>query len=818
MDWTLSVTEPGTFELPPAAGTLPDPVPAAVPGTVAGALTRAGLFDPDNPVPLHGKDVWYEGRFDAEPGRYRLHLDGLATVAEVYLNGEPVLKCRNMFRKFQVPVDLAERNVLTLCFRALAPHLTAKGPRARWKPQLATSQGLRLVRTTLLGHMPGWCPEIHAVGPYRPIRIEPEAAARITEKQVLADLAPDGRARLTVSLKLENSDAVPVLECAGCAAEMVRREDGSFAASLCPAGIDPWMPHTHGTPALYEITVQAEDQRFGLGKTGFRRLEVDRGEDGTGFGLKVNGISVFCRGAVWTSADLLNLSGGPDTCRPLLEAARDAGMNMLRIGGTMIYETRAFFELCDELGLLVWQDFQFANYDYPVKDDAFVGEVRAEVRDQLSDSMGSPSLAVVCGGSEIYQQGAMMGLPENRWKRPLCEEILPELAVALRPDVPYAPNSPCGGVLPFSPNAGIAHYYGVGAYLRPLEDARRAEVRFAGECLAFSNVPCRQSLQEGLPSVRPGHDPRWKARVPRDRGAGWDFEDVRDHYLKDLYGVDAAALRTGDPDRYLDLGRAVTGEVMERTFAEWRRGGSSCRGALVWTLQDLAMGAGWGVIDAAGRPKPAWYALKRAFRPLQVCLTDEGTNGLAIHVINERPGEKTVTLALTCLRDGQVPVASGQKELVLAPHSAQSLNAVDLIGAFFDVTYAYRFGPPSHDVTLVRMLDRETGTVLAEAFHFPLADSVTRVSKTALGAQITAHSDGPLAVQLATEATLAAVTLTLPGYVASENGFHLAPGPEKEIVFRPERPDAPETVPERLEIAALNMQGVLAVPLSAADG
>ncbi len=170
---------------------------------------------------------------------------------------------------------------------------------------------------------------------------------------------------------------------------------------------------------------------------------------------------VFCRGAVWTNADLLNLSSSRETYRPLLEKARDAGMNMLRIGGTMLYESRAFLELCDELGLLVWQDFQFANYDYPVKDAAFVAEVEAELRDQLDESMGSPSLAVLCGGSEIYQQGAMMGLSEDRWKGPLCEEILPAIAAELRPDVPYAANSPCGGVLPFSPNDGIAHYYGV---------------------------------------------------------------------------------------------------------------------------------------------------------------------------------------------------------------------------------------------------------------------------------------------------------------------------------------------------------------------
>eukprot|EP00903_Cladosiphon_okamuranus_P000952 g950.t1 len=752
---------------------------SAVPGTVAAALAEAGRFDPDNPVPLHGKDVWYEGWFDADPGDYRLCLDGLATIAEVYLNDVLVLESRNMFRCHEAPVALVARNTLKLCFRALSPHLEAKGPRARWKPQLATSQGLRLVRTTLLGHMPGWCPEIHAVGPYRPIRLEPVEMPRVAERQIQADLAPDGAAVLTVALRLENIVATPVLSCAGSSVEMTLRDDGTYLATLRPETIAPWMPHTHGTPSLYEISVRTGDQVFSLGKTGFRRVETDQGADGKGFGVKVNGVPVFCRGAVWTSADILTLAGDAETYRGLLEQARDAGMNMLRIGGTMLYETRAFFELCDELGILVWQDFQFANYDYPVKDDAFVAEIEAEIRDQLGVSMGCPSLAVLCGGSEIYQQGAMMGLPESRWQGPLSEEILPDLAKRSRPDVPYVPNSPHGGTLPFSPNEGVAHYYGVGAYLRPLEDARRADVRFAGECLAFSNIPSEESLTKGLP-VKPGHDPRWKARVPRDRGAGWDFEDVRDHYLKALYGIDPADLRNGDPDRYLDLGRAVTGDVMERTFAEWRRPGSSCQGALVWTFQDLALGAGWGVVDAEGQPKPAYYALKRAFRPLQVSVTDEGTNGLAIHVINDGPEEAAVTLSLSCLRDGQVPVVTGKTDLTLAPHAAKTLNAVDLIGVFFDVTYAYRFGPLSHDVTVVQMTDQASGDLVADAFHrtggelapthFDLPDFELRPGQ-----------DGNWWLEVTAKRFLQSVSLSLPGYVPDDNWFHLAPGGVKRI-------------------------------------
>ena len=97
------------------------------------------------------------------------------------------------------------------------------------------------------------------------------------------------------------------------------------------------------------------------------------------------------------------------------------------------------------------------------------------------------------------------------------------------------------------------------------------------------------------------HHPRWKAGVPRDAGSGWDFDDVRDHYLALLYGVDPGELRRADPDRYLELSRAVTGEVMAQVFGEWRRGASPCGGGLVLWLRDLVPGAGWGVLDDRGR-------------------------------------------------------------------------------------------------------------------------------------------------------------------------------------------------------------------------
>ena len=147
----------------------------------------------------------------------------------------------------------------------------------------------------------------------------------------------------------------------------------------------------------------------------------------------------------------------------------------------------------------------------------------------------------------------------------------------------------------------------------------------------------------------------------------------------------------------------MTAEVVEATFAEWRRPASRAGGALVWTLQDLLVGAGWGVIDATGMPKSVLYGMKRAFRPVQVLLSDEGTNGLDVHVLNESETAVTLSLDLACLRDGRQPVVSGSREIEVPARGALSIPATDLFGAFFDTNYAFRFGPPSHDFVVATL-------------------------------------------------------------------------------------------------------------------
>src|SRR2546430_9580585 len=263
----------------------------------------------------------------------------------------------------------------------------------------------------------------------------------------------------------------------------------------------------------------------------------------------------------------------------------------------------------------------------------------------------------------------MRGLGRALARRDLCSALLPALVREAGAAVPYIPSTACGGDLPFRRNRGVAHYYGVGAYRRPLSDARLAEVRFAAECLAFSNP----GDEEGL--------------VARRAGPDWDSADVR---------------------KYLEP--ATTGEVMAEVFGEWRREGSPCRGAIVMWLRDLVPGAGWGVLDHAGEPKAAYEDLRRVLAPVAVWMTDEGLNGIDVHVANDRPEPLRARLHVELYRDSELKLEEASEELDLGPHGAAARKLEALLGRFVDASYAYRFGPPGHHV-VVASLESEDGLI-----------------------------------------------------------------------------------------------------------
>jgi beta-mannosidase len=296
--------------------------------------------------------------------------------------------------------------------------------------------------------------------------------------------------------------------------------------------------------------------------------------------------------------------------------------------------------------------------------------------------------------------------------------------------------------------------------------------------------------------------------VPRDHGAGWDFEDVRDHYLEQLFGVHPMRLRYADMDRYLALSRVVTGEIMARTMGEWRRRDSSCMGALVWLFQDLWPGAGWGLLDSTGRPKAAYYAVKRAMQPVAVAITDEGVNGLHVHVANDHVDPVVGGLRVALFRDGRTCVASGTVPLMVPARGACVSSADAVLGSFRDVAYAYRFGAAGHDLVVATLVNAH-GVRIADAFHFPVGYPSGTRELPAMDAKAERRADGAVVVTLRADEFAQSVALDAGSAVPDDNYFHIAPGEERAIML----PAAATTELSELFVQPLNARAAVRVPV-----
>lgn len=783
-------------------------IPARVPGGVADALRAAGRSTDD----LDEQDWWFRADLSvpAGTGRLLLRLDGLTPPAQVLLDGRLVAEAASMHLPVVVPLPGPCR--LHVRFPALAPLLAApRRPRARWRTRVADG-GLRFVRTALLGRAPGFAPGPPLIGPFRAIHVERLAGATVEDVALRPTLDGDD-GMLSVRVRVDGAvDAVQVLltGLSGRYEAALERQDDGFAGEVRVPSVSRWWPHTHGEPVLHRVQLVLKQdgvhQHVEAGRVGFRslaagcesRVDVER----DGLDLHVNGVRVFARGVVWTRP------GGPSApvdLRALLQQVRRAGMNMVRLPGTGPAETAELADLCDELGVLLWHDAPLANFDYPSSDPAFVALVEQEAHHLLAGLAGRASFAVYCGGSEVEQQAVMFGVPACEARSTLTTEVLPRALAASGADAVWVPGSPCGGDLPFRTSVGIAHYFGVGGYRRPLTDVRRAAVRFASECLAMANLPGERPEEAGADEALLAG-----LGVPCDVGADWNFADVRDHYLRELYGLDPQALRDTDPARYLQLSREVSGQLAAEVFGEWRRAGSPCAGGLVLWLADQVPGAGWGLLDVHGQPKPVLAPLARVLAPVAVWTTDEGLDGVGLHVANDRADPLAARLQVRLYR-GERCTESGEHRLDLGPHEAWSGGVEQVLGRFVDASLAYGFGPAGHDLVVATLTDSASDQPVGQAFRHPLGRPTGAADAGALGAwlELTAgDARGPARLRVGARAHLHAVRVRVPGHEPDDDGFDVEPGGSRTVLLRPGAGAAPAG-PPAVCVTAANLTGAL---------
>jgi beta-mannosidase len=783
--WQCCSTPPGAAGTPRDLAELaPTWVDATLPGTAASALRAAGVRDWES-VDYDAADWWFRAALDpGTPGRYALCFGAIATTSEVYFEDEQIASGTSMYQPLTATATVPTAGgTVSICCRALRPRLVARRARPPWRTRLVESQNLRFVRTSFFGRMPGVADLVAPVGPYRPVLVVPEETPRITDRHIHAFRR---RAGGVVEIALCLAGVPPECEAAtitvGSRSERINVSHAEgrteIATTIYLDAVEPWWPHTHGPQPMYPLSLGVRGVTLDLGAVGFRDIGVDRSDDG--FALLVNGEAVFCRGVCWVPVDPVGLAPDPASVRAAVAELRLAGCNMIRVPGTTVYEDDAFYDACDELGILVWQDCMLANLE-PPDDDDFLAELEAEIQTFARRCAHRPAIAVFSGGSEIEQQAAMSGVARSVWRPRVLYDHLEKIVERELPGRVYVTSTPTGGDPPFATDIGVAHYFGVGAYRRPLDDARRASVRFAAECLAFAVPPEPRAVEDGFGSAAAaGHDPLWKRAVPRDAGASWDFEDVTAYYAELLLGVDLPRLRAREPERALDAMRAAVATCMTSTYSEWRRVGSRCAGGLVLAARDVRLGAGWGVVDARGGRKSAWYALRQVWAPRAILVTDEGLNGLVIHVVNEIDESFSGTVRVELFRSGEVPVGDGELPVALDARSSCALGGTAAFDHFVDLTYAYHFGPPNHDVVAVTLLD-SAGAVVAETCFLPLGLGRPVEPDVGLSAWSRTDEHGVAWLTVTSRRFALFVVPEIPGFAPDDAWFHLAPGHTRTV-------------------------------------
>ncbi len=633
--WTLTTATAGLPE--PWSGLTGSTMPATVPGEVYGDLLAAGHipdpFDGDNESRLAwiGRTDWtYRATFPfdraAEPDgrRHELVADGLDTVATVRLNGTELGRTANQHRAHRFDVtDLLRDgdNEVVIDFEApvgAAHRLQAElGERPRAYPHPYNA-----IRKAASAYGWDWGPDLAGVGVWRSIGIESWSEVRIAAVRPLALVTESGGLlQAHVDLAWAEGATQPsrlVAEISGRRVEAtVAPGQTSVMITVEVADAELWWPVGYGDQALYPVVITLGDddrpRQQWRGRIGFRTVEVSTAPDraGSEFVILVNGVRVFVKGANWIPDDALITRVTRESCRNSIMDARDAGMNLLRVWGGGFYESDDFYDLCDELGLLVWQDFLFACAAY-AEEEPLASEVEAEAREAITRLSRHASLALWNGNNENIWAWVDWGwrseLGDKTWGDGYYSDLLPGLVAELDPRTPYSPGSPFSYAKYHYPNDyrhGTTHIWDVWNRVDYVH-YRDYPARFVSE-FGFQGPPAWSTLtsvvhDQPLTPDSPQtlvHQKAGDGNLKLELGLGDHLPPWRD----EPFAADDWHWTT-----QLNQARAVAYGI-----AHFRSLHPLNAGTVIWQLNDQWPVISWAAVDSTGIRKPLWHALKAVY-------------------------------------------------------------------------------------------------------------------------------------------------------------------------------------------------------------
>ena len=650
-----------------------DALPASVPGCVHTDLLAAGLIpDPflgrnETEVAWVGRREWtYETELTAGAGPHEqtdLVFDGLDTVAEILLDGRPLGRTRNMHRSYRFDVTgLSGR--LTVRFASAYAEAEAVRGRLGERPG-AYAEPYQYLRKMACSFGWDWGPTLVTAGIWRPVRLERWSTARIARVRPLVTVE-DGVGQIELAVDVERSrvEAPLTLEASAGGVRARARIDGTAGTvRLRVPDVRLWWPRGYGGQPLYdvELTLSHGDEALDAWRrrTGFRTVELDTSADahGTGFTLVVNGERLFARGVNWIPDDVFPSRITRERYRHRLEQAAGAGVDLVRVWGGGIYEDEDFYDACDELGLLVWQDFPFACAAYP-EEQPLRGEVEAEARENVVRLMPHPSLVLWNGNNEnlwgFRDWDWEQGLAGDSWGEGYYLGVLPRVVAELDPTRPYTAGSPWSGSWRHHPNDpahGTHHSWEVWNRA-DYADYRRDVPRFVAE-FGWQAPPAHATLRRALPGEDPAPDsPGMLHHQKAEDGNGKLERGLARHF----------AVPEGDFDRWHYLTQVNQARAVAAGVEHWRSHWPVCAGTVVWQLNDCWPVTSWAAIDGDGREKPLYHELRRLYADRLLTVRADG-DGLVVAAVNQSAEDWRGTLRLRRMSVDGAPIAEAAPAL-----------------------------------------------------------------------------------------------------------------------------------------------------------
>ncbi len=663
---------------------------ASVPGSVYNDLIKAGrIEDPyyrdneNDALEFMKNDFVYTGTFDADmdevdlSDEVLLRFNGLDTIADITLNGHELGSVNNMHRVWDYSVkDLlkAEGNELVISFSSPVKYIAEQ---YEADPAiLGTEDAMRGFPKIRKGHyMFGWDwgPRLPDAGIWREVELLSVKKARLESVYVSQKFNDDlSKVTLDISVKLENANrACCGSYCPSAVAGVVTpdgtrlydKTDINFAdAADAGSGYimegrvslnidDPelWWPNGLGEQPMYTLLVELVDEKGNViddwkRRIGIRKMETSTAKDeyGSEFAHMVNNVKFFAMGADYIPEDNI-LSR---TCRQrtfdLIKQCVDANFNCIRVWGGGLYPSDDFYDACDEMGLVVWQDFMFACANYRLTRD-FEDNILAELTDNVRRLRHHASLGLWCGNNEMEmfvkkgEWGARNEIVSDYVK--MYEYLFPRLLETEDPDRFYWPASPSSGGAfdePNDENRGDVHYWDVWHGNKPFTEYRKFHFRYLSE-FGFQSFPSIRTVESFT--------------LPEDRNV---FSYVMEKHQRNASAngkimnyMEQTFLYPNDLDTLIYASQLLQGEAIRYGVEHFRRNRGRCMGAVYWQLNDCWPVASWASIDYFGRWKALHYYAKRFFAPLMISCEEEGLLSQTMNTNAEPfPVKKSIRLSV----------------------------------------------------------------------------------------------------------------------------------------------------------------------------